>query len=108
METTLDLADDLVRAIEFRAFQDGRRLNDAVADLLRKGLAASIAPRPLAVPKGSARVTTDPATGLPVILGDSNAPGCQMTNEEMLALYQETQLREDLERVIHRKPAARA
>lgn len=87
METTLDLPDDLVRAIEFRASQDGRRLNDAVADLLRKGLAASIAPRPQAVPKGSARVTTDAATGLPIILGDPNAPASKMTNEELLALY---------------------
>lgn len=38
MKTTLDLPDDLVRQIKLRAVHDGRKLKDAMADLLRKGL----------------------------------------------------------------------
>jgi len=40
MKTTLELPDDLVKQIKLRAVHEGRKLKDAVADLLRKGLAA--------------------------------------------------------------------
>jgi hypothetical protein len=40
MKTTLDLPDDLVKEVKLRAIHEGRKLKDAVADLLRKGLAA--------------------------------------------------------------------
>lgn len=99
MKTTLDLPDDLVRAVEFQALRDGRKLNDAVADLLRKGLAGSTAPRPQAAANASVRITTDPTTGLPVIICDPNAPASKMTIKELLALEQETQTQEDLERL---------
>lgn len=39
MKTTLDLPGDLLRAIKIRAVRDNRKLKDAVADLLRRGLA---------------------------------------------------------------------
>ena len=39
MKTTLDLPDDLLRDIKMRAVRDHRKLKDAVADLLRQGLA---------------------------------------------------------------------
>jgi plasmid stability protein len=39
MKTTLDLPADLLRAIKIRAVRDNRKLKDAVADLLRSGLA---------------------------------------------------------------------
>ena len=39
MKTTLDLPDDLVRAVKIRAVQENRRLKDTIADLLRRGLA---------------------------------------------------------------------
>ena len=39
MKTTLDLPDDLVRAVKMRAVQQNRKLKDEVADLLRHGLA---------------------------------------------------------------------
>jgi plasmid stability protein len=39
MKTTLDLPDDLVRAIKIRAAQENRKLKETVADLLRRGLA---------------------------------------------------------------------
>ena|ERR1700676_1026896 len=38
MKTTLELPDDLVKEIKLRAVHEGKKLKDAVADLLRKGL----------------------------------------------------------------------
>jgi plasmid stability protein len=38
MKTTLDLPDDLMREVKIRAVRENRRLKDAVADLLRRGL----------------------------------------------------------------------
>ena len=40
MKTTLDLPDALVKRIKLRAVHEGKKLKDAVADLLRKGLAS--------------------------------------------------------------------
>lgn len=40
MKTTLELPIDLVRDIERRAAQEGRHIDEAAADLLRKGLDA--------------------------------------------------------------------
>jgi plasmid stability protein len=39
MKTTLDLPEDLLRAIKIRAVQEDRKLKDEVADLLSRGLA---------------------------------------------------------------------
>lgn len=97
MKTTLDLPSDLVKAIKLRALHDGRKLKDAVADLLRKGLTASTSPKPAARP--SARLTTDANTGLPVIVCNPNAPASKMKIKELLALERETQTQEDLERL---------
>jgi plasmid stability protein len=41
MTTTLDLPDDLVEDIHLRAAQEGRGLDETVAELLRAGLEAS-------------------------------------------------------------------
>jgi hypothetical protein len=38
MKTTLDLPDDLVRAVKILAVEENRRLKDTIADLLRRGL----------------------------------------------------------------------
>jgi plasmid stability protein len=40
VKTTIDLPDELVRALKIRAVQENRKLKDMVADLLRRGLAA--------------------------------------------------------------------
>ena len=40
MKTTLDLPDDLMRAVKIRAAERNRRLKDVVAEMLRAGLAA--------------------------------------------------------------------
>ena len=38
MKTTLDLPDELMRAVKIRAVEENRKLKDAIADLLRRGL----------------------------------------------------------------------
>ncbi len=64
MKMTLDLPDALVKQVKLRALQDGRKLKDALADLLRKGLAVAAD----TVPDGRAPlVTKDKESGLPVI-----------------------------------------
>ena len=96
MKTTLDLPDALVKQVKLRALHEGRKLKDAVADLLRKGLACPPTPEP---PMTSPRVVRDPETGLPLILCDPKAPAGKMTAEQLIALEHETQTREDLERL---------
>jgi plasmid stability protein len=39
VRTTLDLPDELMRLVKMRALQENRKLEDVVADLLRRGLA---------------------------------------------------------------------
>ncbi len=43
MKTTLELPEDLVNEIQSRATHEGKKLQEAVADLLRKGLAVGAA-----------------------------------------------------------------
>jgi len=64
MKTTLELPDALVKQVKLRALQDGRKLKDAVADLLRKGLAVAADTEPAAE---APAITKDKKTGLPVI-----------------------------------------
>lgn len=39
MKTTLDLPDELMREVKIKAVNENRKLKDAIADLLRRGLA---------------------------------------------------------------------
>jgi hypothetical protein len=39
VKTTLDLPAELMREVKIRAVQDNRKLKDAIADLLQRGLA---------------------------------------------------------------------
>ena len=48
MKTTLDLPDEIVRAVKIRAVEENKRLKDMVAELLKRGLARE--------PGGPARV----------------------------------------------------
>jgi hypothetical protein len=41
MRTTLDLPDDLMRAVKIRAVNENRKLSAMIAELLRRGLARS-------------------------------------------------------------------
>jgi plasmid stability protein len=93
MKTTLELPDDLVRAVKLRALREGRKLKEAVAELLRKGLAAGATPMPRPT------ISIDSETGLPSIQGAPGAPIATMSTEEIYAALQETQEAEDLERL---------
>jgi hypothetical protein len=64
MKTTLDLPDALVKQVKLRALHDGRKLKDAVADLLRKGLAVAADARS---DSPVSRVTKDRKTDLPLV-----------------------------------------
>jgi plasmid stability protein len=89
MKTTLDLPDALVKRVKFRALQEGRKLKDTVADLLRKGLAAAPNPKPEAAPV----VTLDKQTGLPLIqCKQAASPQEELTAERVadILLAQET------------------
>lgn len=69
MKTTLELPDALVKQVKLRAIRDGRKLKDAVAELLRLGLAAKEVQPKHRRPK----VVIDKETGLPVIVGGHKA-----------------------------------
>jgi hypothetical protein len=74
METTLDLPDDLMRAVKFRAVEQNRTLKDTIADLLRRGLA-----QPSAVPP-----TTRQRVRLPLVRCAHEARrGEEMTPERL-------------------------
>lgn len=90
MKTTFDLPPDLVREVKLRAVHEGRKLKDVAAELLTRGLADPATPA-----KPRVEIQTN---GLPVIRCGTDAPASRMTTEELLALEQETLLREDLQR----------
>ena len=46
MKTTLDLPDELMREVKIRAVHEHKKLKDAIAELLKKGVAASRTGRP--------------------------------------------------------------
>ena len=50
MKTTLDLPDDLMREVKIRAVHEQKKLKDAIAEFIRKGMAASKS-RPAKTPK---------------------------------------------------------
>src|ERR1700730_10482796 len=64
MKTTLDLPDSLMKQEKLRAVREGRKLKDAVADLLRKGLAAATDKE---ASIKAPTVAKDKKTGLPLI-----------------------------------------
>src|SRR4051794_15161923 len=82
MKNTLDLPDALVKQVKLRALQEGRKLKDAVADLLRKGLAVAAN----AAPDDDAPVISkDKQTGLPVIECKQAAPDEEELTPERVA-----------------------
>ena len=40
MKTTLELPDELMREVKIRAIHEGKKLKDAIADFIRRGMAA--------------------------------------------------------------------
>lgn len=71
MKTTLDLPDGLVKQVKLLALREGKKLKDAMAELLRRGLAASRSTSPeMAEPV----LTNDKKTRLPLIRCTKAAP----------------------------------
>lgn len=80
MKTTLDLPDDLVRAVKIRAVEENRGLKDTMADLLRRGLAQD-----REIPANGRR-----RVGLPLVECAHEArPGEEMTPERVADLLLE-------------------
>ncbi|MEY2578785.1 MAG: hypothetical protein QOI49_1609 [Verrucomicrobiota bacterium] len=46
MKTTLDLPDKLMHEVRIRAVHERKKLKDTIAELIRKGMAASDSPHP--------------------------------------------------------------
>ena len=90
MKTTLELPDELVREIKLRAVREGRKLKEAVADLLRKGLAVK---SPHAISRHVSALTKDKKTGLPLIAcRHPAAPGQEMTPDQVAELLLEQEV----------------
>jgi hypothetical protein len=88
MKTTLNLPDDLMRAVKLRAVEENRTLTDIITDLLRRGLAQESA-EPTTIRN---RVT------LPLVKGAHRArPDEEMTPERVahVLLDQETEWSRD-------------
>jgi hypothetical protein len=74
MKTTLDLPQDLMQDIKILAVKENRKLKDAIADLLRRGLSQ----------KNAEPTTTCPRIKLPLVQCAHEArPGEEMTPERV-------------------------
>ena len=71
MKTTLDLPNDLVQEIKLRAVNEGRKLKDVAADLLRAALAPP--------PESSSLPTAAVPKTLPLIRVQGTPPGSTAT-----------------------------
>jgi plasmid stability protein len=76
MKTTLELPDDLMREVKIRAVREDRKLKDAIAELLRRGLS-----RKVEKPRSSRRVE------LPLVsCAHAARPGEEMTPERVASV----------------------
>ncbi len=77
MKTTLDLPDELMRAVKIRAVEENRKLKDAIAELLRLGLSQ----------RGAGPPTVRSRVKLPLVRCAHEAPpGEEMTPERVAKL----------------------
>jgi hypothetical protein len=91
MKTTLELPEELVREIKLRAIREGRKLKEAFADLLRKGLQVGSSPP---VARKSSALTKDKKTGLPLVVCLHPAPpGREWTPNQVAELLLEQEVR---------------
>lgn len=98
MKTTFDLPPELLREMKLRALNEGRKLKDVAADLLKKGLACQDSPAPPPHAKPEIKIQTN---GLPVVRCAANAPAKRMTADELLALERQSLDQGDLQRLSH-------
>ena len=91
MKTTLDLPNDLVREIRLRAVNEGKKLKDVVADLIRRGLGRDDDARATPPQKGHIDVPLFPTS--------ADAPVSHMTIGEITAAEQQSLFGEDVGRL---------
>lgn len=78
MKTTLDLPDDLLRAMKIRAVQEGRKFKEVAAEVFRRGLAQ---------PEPSADRPVRRRVKLPLIqCRHAAVPGSEPTAEQVAAV----------------------
>lgn len=82
MKTTMDLPDDLVREMKLRAVQEGKKLQQLAAEVIRRGLATP--ERPAAIRH---------RVHLPIVPAPAGAPKFELTGEQIHALETETEMR---------------
>jgi hypothetical protein len=82
MKTTIDLPEDLVREMKFRAVREGRKLREVAVDVFRRGLAAPASPRE---PLGRHRVE------LPIIPAPAGTQPFELSGERLLELELEAE-----------------
>lgn len=80
MKTTIDLPEDLIREMKFRAVREGRKLRDVAEEVFRRGLAA-----PVPVPGVRLRVR------LPIIPAPVGAKPFDLSGERLLELELEAE-----------------
>jgi hypothetical protein len=78
MKTTIDLPEDLVREMKFRAVREGRKLRDVAEEVFRRGLAA-----PGPSPGSRHRVK------LPIVPRPAGAKPFELSGERLLELEME-------------------
>ncbi len=77
MKTTIDLPEDLVREMKFRAVREGRKLREVAEEIFRRGLAAPGAPRG---PGARLRVK------LPIIPAPAGSKPFELSGDRLLKL----------------------
>jgi len=82
MKTTIDLPEDLVREMKFRAVHEGRKLREVAEEVFRRGLAAPSAPRE---PGGRHRVK------LPLVPSPPGAKPFELSGKRLLDLEMEAE-----------------
>jgi plasmid stability protein len=101
MKTTLELPDHLMREVKIRAAEEGRKLKELVAELLRRGLDAPLeGAAPVVVDEAEdeeSPFVKDPETGLLVV--KCNLPsGVEPPGfEDIQKIIADEQLKEDLQ-----------
>ena len=85
MKTTIDLPDDLLRAVKIRAAQQGRTLRELVSEYIASGLAT---------PPGQQQPQRN-AVAFPIIPTAADAPLATMTRAQIVAFEHEALTEDD-------------
>ena len=86
VKTTLDLPDDLIREVKIRAVHEHKKLKDAIAELIRKGMAAGKTrapklPKPVKLRGGFKPTTEDIEAAIAWVATDCDSarPPCYLS-----------------------------